>query len=90
VPSKKKQKTLYSGRLRSRGGASVKKRYTRVVSNMRKTHKCPSCARLAVKRVSVGIWSCNKCGHLFAGGAYQPTTRTGQASYRIRQPLHTR
>jgi len=78
----KKKKKSYG--LRTRGGASLRKRYGRIVDNVRASHKCPSCATPSVKRVSVGIWNCKKCGYTFAGGAYQPSTRLGQASYRIR------
>ncbi|MBS7627450.1 hypothetical protein KEJ36_01270, partial [Candidatus Bathyarchaeota archaeon] len=34
------------------------------------------------RRESVGVWSCGKCGHTFAGGAYQPFTEIGEASKR--------
>jgi large subunit ribosomal protein L37Ae len=51
---------------------------------MRANHRCPRCASRKVKRESVGIWGCNKCGYRFAGGAYIPSTKTGQASTRIR------
>ena len=81
MPRKKKS---YGLRLRTRGGAAVRKRWTRVMSTMKRPHKCPSCASRSVKRVSVGIWSCTKCGYLFAGGAYQPVTKLGQTSMRTR------
>ncbi|MBN2334621.1 50S ribosomal protein L37ae [Candidatus Bathyarchaeota archaeon] len=70
--------------LRVRGGASLRKRYSRIMATARATHKCPSCASPSVKRVSVGIWNCKKCGYKFAGGAYTPSTKLGQASHRIR------
>ena len=34
-------------------------------------------------RQSVGIWSCGKCGHTFAGGAWEPFTRASDANSRI-------
>lgn len=83
MPKKKKKKT-YGLRLRTRGGSSVRKRWTRITSTMRSPHKCPNCASRAVKRVSAGIWSCAKCGYSFTGGAYQPMTRLGQTSMRAR------
>ena len=79
-----KKKTTFGLRLRSRGGLSVKKQWTRITLEKRKKHKCPSCTSKAVRRASVGIWYCTKCGHKFAGGAYIPSTKTGQASTRIR------
>ncbi|MGD2142502.1 MAG: 50S ribosomal protein L37ae [Candidatus Bathyarchaeota archaeon] len=81
MPKKKKSFGL---RLRTRGGMSVRKQWTRITSTKRSSHKCPRCASPSVKRDSVGIWDCSKCGLRFTGGAYQPTTRVGQASHRIR------
>lgn len=81
MPRKKKS---YGLRLRTRGGASLRKRWTRITSTMRRPHKCPSCTSKAVKRISVGIWNCTKCGYQFAGGAYQPATRLGQTASRAR------
>jgi large subunit ribosomal protein L37Ae len=78
----KKKRKSYG--LRGRGGATLRKRYGRIMSSAKASHKCPNCAMPSVKRVSVGIWNCRKCGYKFAGGAYQPTTKLGQASRRIR------
>lgn len=81
MPRKKKSFGL---RLRTRGGMSVRKQWTRITMGMRSRHKCPRCSSPTVKRDTVGIWACSKCGYRFAGGAYQPSTRMGQASQRIR------
>jgi large subunit ribosomal protein L37Ae len=78
----KKKRKSYG--LRGRGGATLRKRYGRIMSSAKASHKCPNCAMPSVKRVSVGIWNCRKCGYKFAGGAYQPSTKLGQASRRIR------
>jgi large subunit ribosomal protein L37Ae len=69
---------------KGRGGATMRKRYGRIMDSLHTYHKCPSCASLRVKRESVGLWMCRKCGHTFAGGAYTPSTKIGQASRRIR------
>jgi large subunit ribosomal protein L37Ae len=79
-----KKKTTFGLRLRTRGGMSVRKNWTRLTLGMRANHRCPRCSSKKVKRESVGIWGCNKCGYRFAGGAYIPSTKTGQASTRIR------
>ncbi len=68
--------------LGTRYGATVRKRYVKVVSEAKKTHKCPQCGSVAVKRESVGIWNCRKCGHTFAGGAYTPVTKLGVVAKR--------
>jgi large subunit ribosomal protein L37Ae len=81
MPRKKK---TFGLRLRTRGGLSIRKQWTRITMNQRLKHKCPNCTSSAVQRESVGIWYCKKCGYTFAGGAYQPQTKTGQASTRIR------
>ena len=79
--AKKKRKDIG---LRGRGGATLRKRYGRIMDSLHTSHICPSCASPSVKRVSVGLWGCRKCGHTFAGGAYTPSTKVGQASRRIR------
>ncbi len=79
-----KKKKTFGLRLRTRGGTSVRKQWTRITMAKRSKHKCPRCSIPAVKRDSVGVWECSKCGYRFAGGAYMPSTRIGQASQRIR------
>jgi large subunit ribosomal protein L37Ae len=69
--------------LGSRYGATVRKRYIKVVTEMKKTHRCPQCGLLRVKRVSVGVWKCRKCGFTFTGGAYTPTTKLGIVAKRL-------
>lgn len=63
--------------LGARYGATVRKRYTEIVSSLKKAHKCPQCGVVAVRRQSVGVWECRKCGFTFAGGAYTPVTKLG-------------
>jgi large subunit ribosomal protein L37Ae len=70
-------------RLRTRGGLSVRKRWTQMVIELKRPHKCPTCGWPSLSRLSVGIWSCANCGSKFAGGAYQPTTKTGLTSHRV-------
>jgi len=36
-----------------------------------------------VVRDSVGVWTCTKCGLVFTGGAYIPSTKLGEVSRRI-------
>jgi len=57
-----------------RYGSTVRKRYIKVMQEMKKPHKCPQCGFSRVKRESVGIWKCRKCGFTYTGGAYTPIT----------------
>jgi large subunit ribosomal protein L37Ae len=79
--AKNKRKNMGQG---TRGGATLRKRYGRIMDSLHTYHKCPNCASPSVKRESVGLWGCRKCGHTFAGGAYIPSTKLGQTSHRIR------
>jgi large subunit ribosomal protein L37Ae len=60
-----------------RYGSTVRKRYIKVMQEMKKPHKCPQCGFSRVKRESVGIWKCGKCGYTYTGGAYTPITKLG-------------
>jgi large subunit ribosomal protein L37Ae len=71
-----------SGSLGARYGTVARKRYATVVSALRSAHECPQCHITAVRRLSVGIWLCGRCGYKFAGGAYAPTTKLGQIAER--------
>jgi large subunit ribosomal protein L37Ae len=66
-----------------RYGSTVRKRYIKVVTEMKKPHKCPQCGFSHVRRVSVGVWRCRKCGFTFTGGAYTPTTKLGIVARRV-------
>ncbi len=78
----KKRKT-FGLRLRTRSGASIQKRWANIMLQVHEPHKCPNCAAPTVEREAAGIWQCRKCGYKFAGGAYVPSTKPGQASRRI-------
>lgn len=68
--------------LEARYGATVRKRYIAVVTGLRKQHKCPKCGSTSIRRRSVGVWGCRKCGAVFTGGAYMPETKLGVISKR--------
>jgi large subunit ribosomal protein L37Ae len=53
----------------------VRKRYVKVLTELKRTHKCPKCGHGSVRRKSVGIWNCGKCNLTFTGGAYIPETK---------------
>jgi len=71
-----------SGSFGARYGTVARKRYATIVTEMRAPHECPQCHITGVKRLSVGIWLCRRCGFKFAGGAYVPTTKLGQIAER--------
>jgi len=87
---RKRTKKVGSTRgLGARYGATVRKRYTKVISEMKKVHKCPKCGSGTVRRQSVGVWKCRKCGFTFAGGAYVPSTKLGIVAKRTAKGLPT-
>lgn len=68
------------GRTRGLGpryGSTVRKRYIKVMTEMKKPHRCPQCGFGRVRRESVGVWKCRKCGFKYTGGAYVPVTKLG-------------
>jgi len=73
--------------LEARYGATVRKRYIEVISNLKKAHKCPRCGAASVRRQSVGVWTCKKCGVVFTGGAYVPETKLGVIAKRAAKGL---
>lgn len=78
-----------AGGFKARYGGTVRKRYVEVVSETRRPHSCPQCRAVAVKRQSVGVWKCRKCGFTYTGGAYTPSTKLGEAAKRAAKGLST-
>ncbi len=72
-----------SGSLGVKYGFTLRRRSADVMARRRLKYKCSNCARGFLKRVGVGIWTCKKCGHTFAGGAYEPHTKSGLTSVRV-------
>lgn len=70
------------GRFGARYGWTVRRRVTTLETGMKENHECPQCSARSIKRESVGVWKCKKCGHTFAGGAYTPVTKVGQTAER--------
>ena len=74
---KRAKKTGPEGGLGARYGVRARRRYSEILAVLRRKHRCPQCSSNNVRRESVGIWLCTKCGFKFAGGAYQPRTKIG-------------
>ncbi|HIG96005.1 TPA: hypothetical protein HA249_03910 [Candidatus Woesearchaeota archaeon] len=53
-----------------RYGRTTRHRYAIQDRLQKQIYKCPYCAKQKVKRVSVGLWCCRKCGAFFTGKAY--------------------
>jgi large subunit ribosomal protein L37Ae len=71
----------------ARYGSTVRKRYIEAISGLKTAHKCPQCGTENVKRRSVGVWKCKKCGAVFTGGAYTPSTKLGVVAKRAAKGL---
>jgi len=76
-----------TGGLEARYGSTVRKRYIAAISGLKTAHKCPQCGTESVRRRSVGVWKCKKCGVVFTGGAYTPTTKLGVVAKRAAKGL---
>ena len=70
------------GRLGVRYGKRVRRKLAEAEADLRRRHYCQNCGGRAVKRVSVGVWRCRKCGFTFAGAAYSPSSELGETAKR--------
>ncbi len=66
----------------ARYGTITRRQHIEILSGLRSKHECPRCKFRSVKRWSVGVWLCKKCGYKFAGGAYTPITKVGEIAAR--------
>jgi large subunit ribosomal protein L37Ae len=73
----KTKKVGSTGRFGSRYGVGIRRRVLKVERLQKKKHLCPYCEKVAVSRVSKGIWKCRKCDSTFTGGAFVPQTQMG-------------
>ncbi len=81
------RKISLAGGFGARYGTVGRRQYVEIVSGLRSKHECPRCRFRTVKRWSVGVWHCRKCGYKFAGGAYVPTTKLGEIAARATRGL---
>ena len=81
--AKRTQKVGAAARYGARYGVSVRRNAAKVLRKKNRKYTCPVCQYPKVTRDAVGIWSCGKCGHSFAGGAWEPFTRASDANNRI-------
>src|SRR3989454_10569571 len=76
-----------AGGFSARYGTVTRRQYVEIVTGLRGKHECPRCMFRTVKRWSVGVWHCRKCGYKFAGGAYTPRTKLGEIAARATRGL---
>ena len=81
--AKRTQKAGATGRFGARYGVSVRRNAGMAMKKKSSKYTCPVCQYRKVTRKSDGIWGCSKCGHTFAGGAWDPYTRASDANNRI-------
>ena len=72
--ARRTKKVGICGKFATRYGASLRKTIKKIEISQRKKYPCPFCGKESVKRVAVGIWTCQKCQKSVTGGAYTPTT----------------
>jgi|SRR3989344_5799062 len=66
-----------TGRFGSRYGVGIRRKLLKIEPLQYQKHVCPNCGAKKVKRKSKGLFECNKCSHIFAGGSYLPQTLAG-------------
>lgn len=60
-----------SGRYGVKYGRTLRAKINDIEKKQKSKQICPQCHNKAVKRVSYGIWQCNKCNLKFSGKAYE-------------------
>ncbi len=71
--AKRTKQVGIAGRFGPRYGSTLRKRWKDVMERRYAAHQCPFCGTVGhVKRISVGLWKCTKCGSVWAGAAYTP------------------
>ncbi|MBI4145974.1 50S ribosomal protein L37ae [Candidatus Woesearchaeota archaeon] len=57
-------------RFGTRYGRTTKYKLAKIEVEQRKKQDCPYCGKAKVRRVSYGIWNCQKCHNTFTARAY--------------------
>merc|ERR1712080_18952 len=63
----------------TRYGATLRK-VVKKYEISRTQNTCVFCGKDSVKRTNVGIWKCQSCSKITAGGAWQPSTTAAVAA----------
>lgn len=59
-----------AGRFGPRYGRRIRYKVRTIEKVQRSKQECPKCSKIAVKRLSQGIFECQKCGAKMTGKAY--------------------
>ncbi|XP_039063581.1 60S ribosomal protein L37a-1-like [Hibiscus syriacus] len=70
MQTKRTKKAGIVGKYGTCYGASLRKQIKKMEVSRHSKYFCELCGKYAVKRKAVGIWGCNDCGKVKAGGAY--------------------
>ena len=82
--ARRTKKIGIAGKFGPRYGLKIRKQIKQIEEVQKRKHPCPKCKYHAVKRISSSIWKCRHCGLIFAGGAYQPSTKSKEQMFRGR------
>merc|ERR1712087_963384 len=75
--NKRTKKAGITGKYGVRYGASLRKQVKKIEISQHSKFTCSFCGKDSMKRISTGVWNCNSCKKVQAGGAY--TLHTAQA-----------
>jgi ribosomal protein eL43 len=67
-------------RFGARYGRRIRQKLGMIEAQSRAKHACPYCSYKAVRKTSVGIFSCGKCHAKFASDAYAPVQKRRAAT----------
>jgi large subunit ribosomal protein L37Ae len=60
-----------------RYGRRLRLKHEGIETEQKTKYQCPYCHKIAVKRMSAGIWTCPKCAAVFTGRAYNVPKKPG-------------
>ena len=63
-------------RFGTRYGRTIRNKVAAVESQHKGKKKCPFCTWEKLRRLSAGIWQCDKCDKKFAAKAYSPSVKS--------------
>ncbi|KAJ1953093.1 60S ribosomal protein L43, partial [Linderina pennispora] len=72
--AKRTKKVGVTGKYGTRYGASLRKQVKKMEITQHARYTCTFCGKDSVKRTAVGIWKCNGCRKVTAGGAWTVST----------------